>query len=116
MAIQTVQKDSGDVKYGELIKHTFPLTEDEVNNLHYWQTGCGSCTTVEIDEDKREVIITIDTTKVGGTEGQLYRMHKTVDLFFDSTIAEYVADPITYKKIPNPAKNRSTFIMTANIE
>jgi len=116
MAIQTIQENFGEVKYGETINKTFPLTQEQVNTLHYWQTGCGSCTTVEIDEDKKEVNIKIDTTKVGGTEGQLYRMHKTVDLHFDKDVQEFIADPITLKKIPNPNKNRTTFILTANIE
>jgi hypothetical protein len=43
-------------------------------------------------------------------------MHKTVDLFFNSDIPEYEADPISLKKIPNPRKDRTTFILTANIE
>lgn len=116
MAIQTIQENFDNVKYGEIISKTFPLTEEQVSSLHYWQTGCGSCTTVEIDEDKREVLINIDTTKVGGTEGQLYRMHKTVDLFFNSDVPEYEADPISLKKVPNPRKDRTTFILMANIE
>ncbi len=116
MAIQTVQEHFGDVKFGETVNKTFSLTQDQVNNLHYWQTGCGSCTTVDIDEDKKELTISIDTTKIGATEGQLYRMHKTVDLFFDRNAPEYIADPITLKKVPSPEKSRSTFILTANVE
>lgn len=116
MAIQTVQEHFDNIKYGETISKTFSITENQANSIHYWQTGCGSCTTVEIDEEKREVVVSIDTTKVGATEGQLYRLHKTVDLFFDSNVSEYIADPVSLKKIPNPEKNRTTFILTGNVE
>ena len=113
--ISTVQEGVGDVKYGTPIKKVFKLTEDQVNRVHYWSTGCSSCTAAHLNKKDKELEVVIDTTKVGATEGQLHMLHKTVDLYLDPEKHQFISDE-NLRQIPNPDKDRITFILTGKVE
>ena len=42
-------------------------------------------------------------------------LHKTVDLFLDPEVPQFIADE-NLKQIPNPDKDRITFILTGRVE
>ena len=113
--ISTIQEGVGEVKYGTPIKKVFKLTEEQVNNVHYWSAGCSSCTDVHINTKDKELEVVIDTTKIGAVEGQLHMLHKTVDLFLGPKVPQFIADE-NLKQIPNPDKDRVTFILTGRVE
>lgn len=113
--ILTIQEGVGEVKYGDLIKKVFKLTEDQFDRVHYWSTGCSSCTGAHLKKRDKELEVVIDTTKIGAVEGQLHMLHKTVDLFLDPKVPQFIADE-NLKQIPNPDKDRITFILTGRVE
>ena len=113
--ILTIQEGVGEVKYGDLIKKVFKLTDEQVKNVHYWSTGCSSCTTAVLNKKEKELEVVIDTTKIGATEGELHMLHKTVDLYLDPEKPQFIADE-NLKQIPNPEKDRITFILTCRVE
>lgn len=113
--ISTVQEGVGEVKYGDPIKKVFKLTDEQVSRVHYWYAGCTTCTDVAINKKDKEIEVVIDTTKIGAVEGQLHMLHKTVDLYFDPEVHQHIADE-NLKQIPNPDKDRITFILTGRVE
>ena len=113
--ILTVQEGVGEVKYGTLIKKVFKLTDDQVSRVHYWYAGCTTCTEAAVNVEDKELEVVIDTTKIGAVEGQLHMLHKTVDLFLDPKVPQFIADE-NLKQIPNPDKDRITFILTGRVE
>ena len=113
--ISTVTDGVGEVKYGDPIKKVFKLTDEQVKKVHYWSTGCSSCTTAALNKKDKELEVVIDTTKIGATEGELHMLHKTVDLYLDPEKPQFIADE-NLKQIPNPDKDRITFILTGRVE
>lgn len=113
--ISTVTDGVGEVKYGDPIKKVFKLTDEQVKKVHYWSTGCSSCTAAAVNVEDKELEVVIDTTKIGAVEGQLHMLHKTVDLFLDPEVPQFIADE-NLKQIPNPDKDRITFILTGRVE
>ena len=113
--ISTVQEGVGEVKYGDPIKKVFKLTDEQVNRVHYWYAGCTTCTAAAVNVEDKELEVAIDTTKIGAVEGQLHMLHKTVDLYSDPEVPQHIPDE-NLKQIPNPDKDRVTFILTGRVE
>ena len=90
--ISTVTDGVGEVKYGDPIKKVFKLTDEQVKKVHYWSTGCSSCTTAVLNKKEKELEVVIDITKIGATEGELHMLHKTVDLYLDPEKPQFIAD------------------------
>ncbi len=61
------------------------------------------------------ITISIDTTKAGARKGELHRMHKSVELFLDPDVVEFIPNA-EQKRIENPEKQKVTYIIVGNIE
>lgn len=113
MTKQVIIQDSlGDIKFGDVIEKEFPLESDIYDNFHYWNSSCGQCTTVSIDNDSKKVKIKIDTNLSGVQPGNI--LHKYAYIYLNKDIQHYIADK-SNRMVDNPEKPKITYILTANI-
>ena len=110
----TITEGLGEIKYGEAAYAEFDIS-DFIDRLHYFETSCGSCTTAIIDRITNRLKVSIDTTKVGATEGQLHMLHKTVTLHLDPEVPEFISAE-DYKRTFNPDKSKVLCILTGHVQ
>lgn len=110
----TITEGLGVIKYGEAAYIEFDIS-DFVDRIHYLDISCGSCTTATVDKITNKLKVSIDTTKVGATEGQLHVLHKTVAIHLDPDIPEFISAE-DYRRTPNPEKSKVTYILTGHVQ
>lgn len=111
----TIQDGFNTVEYGTVVYKSYPLLDDVLENIHYIQVPCTSCTTTFVDFDKKSISISLDTTKVGAVKGELKSIHKTITVWLGKDVPHFIADD-NLLMINNSQKDSIIYILSGFVE
>lgn len=109
--VNTIQDGFGTVEYGTKVEKRYYLPEDTMKNIHYIEVSCGACQKVGVDNKKNEIVLKLDTRHVGARDGINNMIHKTVTVWLDKDVHQFIPGP-DLMMTDNPKKDRIVYILT----
>lgn len=108
MVLEMININLGEIKFGSKVTRYLDISK-YVEDYHYHDVDCRSCTKAERQGNKLKV--TIDSNSVGATEGVPKVIHKYVTIYLDPATSEFIPDD-NFSKVPNPDKKEVKFMFS----